>query len=168
MGVLTEYLRTEADQLRKDDEQRRGVVAEWQAALAALFPQLRQWLGESDPHGLLSLTPAEVVVREGRLGAYPAPSLTVTLGNRTASVVPRGRYSVGAVTADGVERRTTGLVEILDRDETPAYYLYRVTTDAGDRWYAQPAYGRYPDPDRGGVVALGRESFEAAVLSALQ
>ncbi|MCI0700656.1 MAG: hypothetical protein L0241_06205 [Planctomycetia bacterium] len=179
MGVLTEYVRNEAEQLKKEAHRREEAVKEWLAAVEKLYDQLEGWLRDADS-GLGILKCSRMIqeqVREPRLGSYYVSPLGVSLGviliDRSAVIVPRSRYVSFVIQPPGREpRRADGLVEIHDRYRNqsafPEYYLFRSKTDGGDEWFIRSVNAWNADPNDIAVEPLDREGFEAAMLRVLQ
>ncbi|MDB5310965.1 MAG: hypothetical protein JWO38_5167 [Gemmataceae bacterium] len=170
MGVLTEYLKTEAEHLRAEAGNQSRAVEEWTAAVRALFGKLQQWLAEADSESRL-LTVREMVAepQEPRLGVYATPALEVRLGSRKAMIVPRARYVLATIKAPDKEpQRADGLVEIKD-GASADWYLFRLKSDNGDEWFIQNATAWNAALNRHGLVdPLDRERFEAALLRILK
>jgi len=73
-----DFLKAKADELGvRDRHRRRG---EWLGAIHRLLDQIRDWLRESDPEGVLDIEPYEVSRTEQDLGTYDAPALKIRLG----------------------------------------------------------------------------------------
>lgn len=84
-----EFLKTKADETGVKDRHRRRV--EWLEAIRRLLDQIRDWLREFDPEGVLDIEPYEVSRTEHDLGTYDAPALKIRLGAGEVSVLPMGR-----------------------------------------------------------------------------
>ncbi len=84
-----DFLKAKADELDvRDRHRRRG---EWLGAIHRLLDQIRDWLRESDPEGVLDIEPYEVSRTEQNLGTYDAPALKIRLGAGEVDVRPIGR-----------------------------------------------------------------------------
>jgi len=176
MGVLAEYVKSEADHLRGESGRKEAARNDWLAALARLMERLRQWVAEADGgHGLLEATLGQQLTRhETLLGVYTVAVLSITLGGRltgrTATVVPRARYVAALIEPSGGKaRRADGFVEIKS-DNTAEYYLFRVAGEnpEQDEWYIQSAAKWDFDPKSSSVDELDRDRFEAAILRVLR
>lgn len=171
MGVLANYLKTEADHLRAERNQQAAAVREWLTAIDQLYDQLEQWLTEADAGlGMLSVSrTVELIISEGGLGAYNVKCLSVDLYHRPGVViVPRARNVIATIRPPGKEpRRADGMVEIKD-GAVAEYYLYRLKEENGDTWFIRDVArwnaGREPQTDE----PLDRDRFEAAILRVLK
>lgn len=115
-------------------KERRELREEWMTAVRRLIDQLRGWLAESDPRGVLEVAPLEVEVAEPGLGAYRVAGLKISLGQAAVQVAPVGRNVVGMVGPQGdAGIRAAGRVDVTDGIRK--YILYR-TLKEGENWYA--------------------------------
>lgn len=170
MGVLAEYVRNEAEQLRKEVVRRDAAVQEWKSAVDKLYAQLEQWVTEADDkQGLLIACQARLVAcQEPRLGVYEIPSLLIGIGTRRAEVVPHARHVVATIQPPGKEpRRADGMVELTDKGGAD-YYLFRLLEDGQDAWFIRSVALWNLDPRNATVDRLSRDNFEAAILSILK
>lgn len=176
MGVLAEYLRTEASQIRAELTRRQELLDEWRGAISKLFGQLEQWVREADGGlGILGVHPyaATQAISEPRLGRYDADILYIGLGGggvaaRKAMIVPKARYVSAVIQPPGREsRRADGIVQITD-GSVSEYYLFRLKTEAGDEWFIRSDRAWNADPADITVEPLDRDRFEAALLRVLQ
>jgi hypothetical protein len=127
-----EFLRQKVE--GSDWRDRKRLRDEWLGALNRLLDQIRDWLRESDPKGVLELITYEVERVEGRLGVYDAPALKIRLNTDAAEVLPMGRFAIkvasGAYGATPVRPRTaTQARRELCNDRLHAYG--RAKTSAG-------------------------------------
>src|SRR5436190_1422248 len=105
-------------------KERRERRDEWVTAVGRLIEQLRSWLTESDPAGVLDVVPIEIERTEQALGIYTVPGLKISLGEAAVQVVPVGRNVVGIVGPQGdVGIRAEGRVDITDG--VRRFILYR-------------------------------------------
>ncbi len=176
MGVLTEFVKSEAAHLRGELDRRAGERQRWQEAVFRLNEQLSKWVKDADSdHGLLAASPTiEFTRQEALLGVYSVKGISVTLGGRlngrSADVIPRARYVAASIKPPGEEsHRADGMVEIKG-DAGAEYYLFRRAGLAleEDRWFIQSVDDWNSDTGYGRVHPLDRESFEAAILQILQ
>lgn len=172
MGVLTEYVRKEVDQIRAEMARRKELLDEWLTAISKLYDTLEGWLKEADSGvGILTTkrlkTPEEV--SEPRLGKYRADFLWVVFGAaRYASIVPKSRYVAAVIQPPGRElRRADGIVQI-NQLSTPEYYLFRWKAEVGDEWFIRSVNAWNATPGDNTVEPLDRDRFEAAMLRVLQ
>jgi hypothetical protein len=177
MGVLTEYLKSEVDQIRAEMARRKERLEEWLTAINRLYDQLECWLAEADNgFGILGVNrhTTKEFIGEPRLGHYEVYIMWVSLGgaigNREAKIVPKARFVAATIKPPGEEaRRADGMVEI--KGGTAAdYYLFRWAgaTPDDDRWFIRSVVQWNADPEYGTVEPLDREHFETAMLRVLQ
>lgn len=175
MGVLAEYLRTEAGHLRTERRIRKEAVEEWNRSLDRLYAKLREWIQVADGGlGLIGVRVDPYRMEEPRLGPYLCNKLAVLWGDElsgggipAADVVPRARFVAATLKPTGREPRAAdGMVEIrVDRITT--HYLFRWANPDGDEWFIC-THAEWHSRDFGNVHPLTAEAFEAAVLSAVQ
>jgi hypothetical protein len=178
MGVLAEYLRTEADHLRTTRRERKAILDEWKHSLATLNPQLMRWVEAADAG--LDLIRADgasvVVVEEPRIGAYRCPKVTISMGDSNdewtpvVEVAPRARFVVAEITAPGRHpQQADGMVEVREGGR-PTHYLFRLKNPVGDEWFicSVADWNNVRSKEHGRVEPLTADTFEAAVLSALK
>lgn len=176
MGVLAEYVRNEAEQLRANLIRRRENLEEWLGAISKLYDQLESWIREADAGIQLLGTDRESTtetISEPRLGNYDVKTLWVVLGAglgaaRQAWIVPKSRYVSAVIQPPGREpRRADGIVQINQRSVSE-YYLFRWKSDAGDEWFIRGDKAWHASPNDNTVEPLDRDRFEAAMLRVLQ
>ena len=145
-----------------DWKDRKRLRAEWLGALNRLLDQIRAWLKESDPEGILEFVTYEVERVEGRLGVYDAPALKIRVNTDYAEVLPIGRFTPRPVPlenllfiADNRQRwgnLSGGRVDITNGERR--HLLLRSTDDGQDQWYALKM-------DQVALVQFDRACFEA-------
>jgi hypothetical protein len=147
---FAEFLRRKGEEFHV--RERHGRRSEWLGAINRLYDQIREWLREADPEGLLDIVPYQVSRTEPILGTYDAPALQILLGPAEAQVVPMGR-EVRRYNLRGPSDAATdvaGRVDITDGLRT--YNLFREKRRAGDRWQVCDERNRFTD--------LNRQEFE--------
>jgi hypothetical protein len=118
-----------------DHDERRNRREEWVGAVERLVSEIRAWLKEADPEGILEVVEVRRQKLEQGLGAYEVPSLEIHLGDSLVRVTPVGRNVVGFIGPLGdVGVRAEGRIDITDADGIRKYILYRVLKD-GEHWY---------------------------------
>lgn len=176
MGVLAEYMRKEADQLRAELMRRRENLEEWLTALTKLYDQLEGWIREADAGlGLLGISrdTTKEMISEPRLGNYELNGMWIVLGAglgaaRQAWIVPKARYVAAVIQPPGrAPRRADGIVQIKQLS-IPEYYLFRWKGDASDEWFIRSVSAWNANPGDNAVEPLDRDRFEAAMLQVLQ
>jgi hypothetical protein len=147
---FSEFLRKKGEEYHVRDRHERR--SEWIGAINRLFDQIRGWLRESDPEGLLDIVPYEVSRTEPILGTYDAPALKFQLGPAEAHLKPVGREVPFRAIRGTTKKRTefAGRVDITDG--LREYHLFREQHDEGDRW-------QFPD-ERNQFSYLNRQEFE--------
>ena len=175
MGVLAEYVRKEADQIRAEVARRKELLDEWLAAVGRLYDVLEGWVRDADGGlGILGTNShaTKELIGEPRLGHYDVNLMWVSfggvLGNRDAFIVPKARYVTAVIQPPGrEERRADGIVQIKDIS-TPHYYLFRWKGDTRDEWFIRNVNTWNATPGDNTVEPLDRDSFEASLLRVLQ
>src|SRR5450755_2687895 len=114
--AFTEFLRKEAAKEAAEIRSAKVIVDEWRAAVESLFRQLRAWLAESDPDGVIEIEEREHKVREPSLGPYRVPRLDLRALGKWIGIIPKARKTVGAATPprQSAPQRATGRVDITD------------------------------------------------------
>jgi hypothetical protein len=142
----------------KERKERRG---EWLGALNRLFAEIRAFLREADPEGLIETVDYEVERVEERLGVYNAPALRVRLNTASADFIPMGlnlRKPLSLENLLGVPGNRSrwgdlagGRVDITDGERK--HILFRSIQDGQDHWYVMTA-------ERTGLIPFDRQSLE--------
>ena len=173
--MLAEFLNREADRLATERPTREAEVAEWRAAVDALFRQLTDWIRAADAKGVASVSVGQTTLREHRLGVYPMPTLTVDVDGEAVTFSPKSHGGGGRVVPDGegrfrypkpgdppaAEVTLGGRVDVMS-GVTAVTHLYRL---AGEWVVWQP---RAFEPTEGRFAPLTRERFEALLVRGLQ
>jgi hypothetical protein len=134
--------------------QRQQTRDEWIAAVGRLYDQVRAWVADLDPDGLLQIVQTDVRVWEPALGDYTIPMLEIFLGEARVEFEPRRRNLRGSIDVPGETRLpAAGLVTINCRKDR--YELYRTSEDGRERWYVLDIN------DRGRL--FDRERFEVTL-----
>ena len=165
MGKLRDLLRTEADRYRAERDRRQRAMEEWSDLLNALFKQIDAWLKDSDPDGLLEVSPDSAVLNDPALGEYRAPLRRIKLGEKSVEIVPAARYVAFSIRPPGEEKpvRAHGMVEVRSLGWA-SYYLFQLP---GGKWYVRSATQNLREADNP-VEPLGADQFESALASLLQ
>jgi hypothetical protein len=145
--TFQEFLDKQAG-LQQHYKERRARRDEWITAVRRLIDQLRAWLAESDPRGVLDVVQVEIERAEPDLGAYTIPGLRISVGDSAVQVIPVGRNVVGTVFPPGdAGIRAEGRVDITDG--VRRHILYRTLNNGQDRWYALDEHLQAVPLDRG-------------------
>jgi hypothetical protein len=159
--TFTELLRELAAQ--RDAEARAGkaVVDEWRAAVQKLFAQMREWLKEADPDGIIQIEEKEHEITEKGLGRYRIPHLNLHVVGKSIFIIPKARKTVASAQPPqrSAPQRATGRVDITD--ELRRYVLYRFPEDGGGDLWLIDDLASEPKP-------LDRQAFERALMSYLR
>src|SRR5690349_5159303 len=127
--TLQEFLKEKAHE--QDIVARRKRREEWLGAVARLMEQIKGWLRDADPEGILSVVPIPVDRNETGLGSYRAEGFNISLNDDTSvQVIPIARNVAGFL-AGG--RRAEGRVDITNGVEK--HSLYRTFEDGVENWY---------------------------------
>jgi hypothetical protein len=133
MMTFREFLDKQAQ--RSDHVERRQRRDEWVAVVGRFLNQLRAWLVESDPKGVLDVVPMEIERFEPNLGSYRIAALKINLGASAVEVTPVGRNTVGIMEPPGdAVLRAEGRVDITDGIRR--YICYRTLKEGQEKWYA--------------------------------
>lgn len=173
MGVLAEYLKTEAGHLRSERQFRREAVDEWNQSLDQLYSTLIGWIQAADDGlGLIGGRIEQHRTEEPKLGPYLCRKLSVLWGDElsgggipVADVVPRARFVVATLKPTGRgPRAADGMVEVRANRIT-THYLFRWMNP--DEWFIC-THAEWRSRDFGNVHPLTAEAFESAVLGAVR
>jgi hypothetical protein len=154
-----EFLRREAEKRQGEAKANEGLVEEWRAAVERLFQQIRAWLKQSDPNGVIEIKEGEHVITETGLGRYRVPRLDLDFFGKWIGIIPkaRGRVATASPPRKSAPGRAIGRVDITD--ELIRYVLYRFQEDEGEVWLVDDL-NLPPKP-------LTQEVFEKAIMSYL-
>jgi hypothetical protein len=174
-----EFLHEQALKHQAEAEAAKAAVAEWRAAINALFHQLRQWLKESDPDGLIEIEDSEQEIKEPGLGRYKVPRLNLQVFGKWIGIIPKAYRSVGIAKPPrkNAPEHAKGRIDITD--ELRRYVLYRFQENGSDVWYIDGldhghdiSEKRWPGQvehvPRFDPVPLTAEAFEKALMSYLR
>jgi hypothetical protein len=158
--ALKDFLRQHAEKHQAEETKAKAMVEEWRDALERLFAQIRAWLKESDPGGVIEVKVNLEDVREPSLGRYRVPRLDLDFFGQWIGVIPKARKTVGVIrpTAGSVPEQADGRVDITD--ELRSYVLYRSKQSAGDVWFID---GLTSDQK-----AFDQDAFERVLMSYLR
>ena len=162
MGPLAEYLKNEAETIRKEKGRRQAALKEWMDLLDGLFRQIDNWLAACDPDGLLDRTTDSIAISDPAIGEYEAPLRRIEVANKLIEIVPKARYVAASIRPPGSDKpiRAHGLVELRESGIT-CYYLFQLP---GGKWYIQNEARNLRESDNA-VDLLDAERFEAALTS---
>jgi hypothetical protein len=158
--AFQDFLRQKADKYRAEVQSGKATVEEWRAAIERLFGQLRAWLKESDPEGIIEVEESHQDLTEPGLGRYRVPRLNLRAFDKWIGIIPKARNTVGTAhpPQKSAPQRAAGRVDITD--ELRRYVLYRSQEDGHEVWLI--------DDLESGQKLLDREVFERALMSYLR
>jgi hypothetical protein len=158
--TFSDFLREQADKHRAEAIAGKDMVDEWRSSVERLFATLRDWLKESDPHGVIEVEESQHEVTEPGLGRYRIPRLNLRAFGKWIGIIPKARKTVGSAKPpqNSAPKRATGRVDITD--ELRRYVLYRFHENGRDVWMIDDLENE-PQP-------LDRLGFERALMSYLR
>jgi hypothetical protein len=156
--AFREFLRQQAEKYQ--DKAIKATIEDWREAVQRLFAQIRAWLAESDPEGIIQIKEAKRDVTEPSLGRYEIPRLDLHAFGKWIGIIPKARNTVGSARPPqrSVPERAAGRVDITD--ELRRYVLYRFRQDDRDVWLI--------DDLNSEAKPLDQEAFEKALTSYLR
>lgn len=159
MSALAEFLHKQAGTLKVKTEANRQTIAEWRGAVEALFNELRGWLTQADPEGVLLVEQGETEIDEPGLGRYRMPCLAVRAAERSVAIIPNCRFTVVSALPSLKEhpRRATGRVDMVGK--LSKQVLFRLPGGEGHRWFIDDSEAQKP---------LDRLAFEEALVGFLR
>ena len=178
--AFREFLHQQAGKHQAEANAGKATVDEWRAAIERLFLQIRAWLKESDPEGLIEIEQSQEEVREPGLGRYRVPRLNLRAFGKWIGIIPKARKTVGTTQPPqkSAPERAAGRVDMTD--ELRRYVLYRFQEGGRDVWLIDGLeLGGHDASDKAvpGQVSyiprsepkpLNQEAFEKALMSYLR
>lgn len=174
--TFQEFLQKQAEKHQAEEMASREVVDEWRLALTRLFEQIRGWLRDSDPRGLIEIVEKQEEIREPGLGHYEAPRLDLRAFGKWIGIIPKARKTVGTAKPPqkSAPERAAGRVDITD--ELRRYILYRFKEGGQDQWVIDGLDAGYDAQEktwpgqaqyvpRLSTRPLDQEAFEKAMMS---
>jgi len=158
--TFRDFLRDQAEKYQAEVRSGSATVDEWRAAIDRLFSELRAWLKQSDPQGIIEIEECQQEIREQGLGRYQVPRLDLRAFGKWIGIIPKARKTVGTANPSqkSAPQRAAGRVDITD--ELRRYVLYRLQDDGRDVWVI--------DDLESGQQPLNQEAFERALMSYLR
>ncbi|HEV3257147.1 MAG TPA: hypothetical protein VG013_09730 [Gemmataceae bacterium] len=158
--AFRDFLREQAEKHKAEVEAGKATVEEWRAAIERLFEQIRAWLRESDPEGVIEIEEGKQDITEPGLGRYRVPRLDMRVFGKWIGIIPKARKTVGTAhpPQKAVPQRAAGRVDITD--ELRRYILYRSQEDGRDVWFI--------DDLQSEQKPLDQATFERALMSYLR
>ncbi len=130
MTNFQEFLHKKAEEQRVIS--RRDLRDDWIDAVGRLVGQIREWLHEADPDGVLDRIDFPYDKAEKGLGRYKVDGLQINVGDLSVQVVPVARNVIGSPRLAGEGAKLAGRVNITNGIKT--YILRRVLSDSGESW----------------------------------
>jgi hypothetical protein len=156
--AFQEFLRQQAEKYQ--DKVIKATLEDWREAIQRLFAQLRAWLAEADPEGIIHIKEGKLEINEPSLGRYDVPRLDLHAFGKWVGIIPKARKTVGSATPPqrSAPERADGRVDITD--ELRRYVLYRFRQDSRDVWLIDDLNSEAKPLDQG--------AFESALMSYLR
>ena len=171
--TFREFLRQQAKKHQAEAIAGKATVDEWRTAIEDLFRQIREWLKESDPEGLIEIEVGQEEIREPGLGRYRVPRLNLRAFGKWIGIIPKARRTVATARPPqkSSPERAEGRVDMTD--ELRRYALYRFREGDRDVWLIEAPYegtlAGHPDfLPRTEASPLDQEAFERALMSYLR
>lgn len=177
--AFREFLQEQAEKHQAEASVSKATIDDWRTSIERLFEQIRGWLKESDPAGLIEIEGNEQVITEPGLGRYCVPRLDLRAFGKWIGIIPKARRTVGTATPPqkSAPQRAEGRVDITD--ELRRFVLYRFREDGRDVWLIDGLERGYEEADKAwpGTVRyeprakprpLDQEAFESALMSYLR
>ena len=158
--AFRDFLQQQAEKHLAEVRAGKATVDEWRAAVERLFAQMRAWLQESDPGGVVEIEEAQQDVTEPGLGRYRVPRLNLRAFGKWIGIIPKARKTVGSASPSpkSAPQRAAGRVDMTD--ELRRYVLYRFQEDGREAWMI--------DDLESGPKPLDQAAFERALMSYLR
>ena len=155
----------------------KETIEEWRSAVDKLFTDIKSWLRESDPEGLIEIEETQQLIGEPGLGHYRIPRLNLRAFGKWVGVIPKARKTVGSAKPPqkSAPERAEGRVDITD--ELRRYVLYRFKENGRDVWLIDGLDRGYEEKEfptqvqfvpRSDPRPFDQEAFEKALMSYLQ
>jgi hypothetical protein len=170
-ATLKQFLHEQAQK----NQDGRATVDEWRSAIERLFSQIRAWLKESDPDGVIEVEQNEEYINEPGLGRYRVPRLNLRVLGKWIGIIPKARRTVGSAKPPqkSAPERADGRIDITD--ELRRYVLYRFRQGDQDVWmidenpYEEKSWpGEIQYIPMPATRPLDQGAFEKALMSYLQ
>jgi hypothetical protein len=158
--AFREFLRQKAEKHQAEVNSGKATIDDWRAAIQQLFAQLRAWLKESDPEGVIEIEESHEDITEKGLGRYRVPRLNLRAFGKWIGIVPKARNTVGRAhpPQKTSPEQAAGRVDITD--ELRRYVLYRFLVDDREFWMIDDLHSEQKP--------LDKAAFEKALMSYLQ
>ncbi|HYT89356.1 MAG TPA: hypothetical protein VEL76_11675 [Gemmataceae bacterium] len=158
--TFREFLREQVEKHQAEGQSAKATVDEWRSAVERLFAQLREWLREDDPTGVIEIEEEQKDVTEPSLGRYRIPRLSLRAFGKWIGIIPKARKTVATASPPqkSAPQRADGRVDITD--ELRRYVLYRFRDDGRDVWLI--------DDLKSEAKPLDKDAFERVLMSYLR
>lgn len=138
MSMLREFLREAAANSKAQARFERR--QEWLTTVERFMAQVKDWLREADPDGVLTVYSWKEQRGEEQTGNYEVEVLRLCLLENEVEITPVSSAG-GHMFRKGSERFwSAGRVDF--RGSTDTYYVYRARWPEGDEWYASTSLRR--------------------------
>jgi hypothetical protein len=156
--MFTQFLREQAARHEAVARAGKAVVDDWRMAIQRLFDQMRAWLRESDPDGIIKIEMRPHELAEEGLGRYLVPRMDLTAFGKWVGIIPKARNTIASaqLPQKAAPERALGRVDITD--EIRRYVLYRFPQEGADDVWMFEDLRSEPKP-------LEQQTFETALMS---
>ena len=158
MTSFKEFLRSQEDRLRAEQATQLQAKMRWIVAVRSLLVRIKDWIKESDPHGLVAFDHKLVgdVDEVGHLRKIDGlEKLSVSVGDQQTLICPAVREVLGPRWKPG-EGTWAGQVDLIG--DSHGYELYWfLHADGRDEWYLRNTRDYQ-------MKLLDRSSFDAALV----
>ncbi len=133
MISLKDFLASQEDRLRAEQSAQAQAIESWGASVVRLIEQIEEWIGESDPHKLVTLDLVLDKNHRSHLDSNIDTRLDICLGSRVIRIRPVALDLLGPRWKPG-EGKWAGRVDM--SGDSYGYELFRfVDADEHEEWY---------------------------------
>ena len=165
-SALQQYLHEQAPKKQAGKE----LVAEWREAIERLFAEIKGWLKESDPEGVIDIEEGQQEVNEPGIGRYRVPRLNLGVLGKWIGIIPKARSTnrTAKLSEPSAPSKAEGRVDITD--EVVRYLLYRFKEGDKDVWYIEDPHDSPWDSPwvKPEFKRLNKVEFESALMRYLR
>jgi len=157
MTSLKDFLASQENRLRAEQLAQAQAIESWANAVVRLIEQIGEWIGESDPHKLITMEHVFDKNDRSQMNGYVDARLDIGLGSRVVRIRPVAFNLLGPRWKPG-DGRWVGRVDMLSEAYDYAYEILRfVHADNHEDWYLRSTRDYQMD-------ILNQASFDAALL----
>ena len=89
--TFKEFLREQAATVQASQAE----INDWRISIDQLYAQIRIWLADSDPNGIIQIERREHEVKEEGLGSYRVPRLDFRALGKIVAIIPKAIHTIG-------------------------------------------------------------------------